>query len=631
MFDIFYSSGPRSASLDFTVDPLNGQDVFLNGMPEEMGETNQLSVNFGQDLNTQYEDAELSNSEELILLPFRPSSPRNVWAPMLNVTRIGQSLGDPEMLLSKYDKHTCAILSVRNGPNENPWRTVVWPLALESPALLYAISSLAAFHSAKKRPELKVQGLEHMRNSIRCLADTISYMKVETALATTLVLAFAESWDMHVSTGSHHLRGARSLVRKALSMARRPDILGLGARRAQFLCRAWLYMDVIARLTNVDEPDLDEIDAALWSSVQPRDTHEEIDPLMGCASTLFPLMGAAASLVTKVKKSMSTPINLISQASELKAALETWAPPPVFDDPEDPACDIQHSLQTAEAYRWATLLYLHQAFPELPSKSSTQLARKALVCLAVIPISSRTIIVHIFPLMAAGCEVKSKDDRDWVDERWQSMSQRLQIGNVDRCREVNREVWSRRDQVASPSSASFDFLNLETMMPTSPPQIDLDMQNPTTVEDSRALSPVQLNEPSARDTSTKTDMLDFSKSSDPGPLPLILDEEVMEDLPPNLADGMPGAMPDSAFDMLVDKNLLGSAVAHRPSLGMEFELSSSESSSLGVGVGTKPWSPVEADTLPFDQTVRGSAHWVGVMRDWNWEGTFLPLTPTAFG
>lgn len=38
--------------------------------------------------------------------------------------------------------------------------------------------------------------------------------------------------------------------------------------------------------------------------------------------------------------------------------------------------------QTAEAYRYATLLYLHQAVPEIPSMYCAQLADKVFKCLA---------------------------------------------------------------------------------------------------------------------------------------------------------------------------------------------------------------------------------------------------------
>jgi hypothetical protein len=54
-----------------------------------------------------------------------------------------------------------------DGPNENPWRNLVWPLAQQSPALYHAITAMTAFHSAGDVPQLRVVGHEHKAASIR--------------------------------------------------------------------------------------------------------------------------------------------------------------------------------------------------------------------------------------------------------------------------------------------------------------------------------------------------------------------------------------------------------------------------------------------------------------------------------
>jgi hypothetical protein len=177
---------------------------------------------------------------------------------------------------------------------------------------------------------------------------------------------------------------------------------------------------------------------------------------MGCASTLFPLIGKVANLCHKVRKVPTNSIAIISQAMELKEAIVQWSPPhgATVERPEDPTSEVQHALQTAEAYRYATLLYLHQAVPEIPSWTSAQLAKKVLVYLATVPLSSRLVIVQIYPLLAAGCEAYEKEDRQWVEKRWQAMVSRMWIGNIDRCWEVMQEVWSRRDAAEAARTAA---------------------------------------------------------------------------------------------------------------------------------------------------------------------------------
>ncbi|KAK0778849.1 hypothetical protein LTR91_011844 [Friedmanniomyces endolithicus] len=170
-----------------------------------------------------------------------------------------------------------------------------------------------------------------------------------------------------------------------------------------------------------------------------------LDPLMGCANTLFPLIGRVANLVRRVCRSQTNSPAVISQANDLKLALETWDPPAFIERPEDPTTDVQHTLQTAEAYRWATLLHLHQSVPELPGPNSTELAQRVLQYLATVPLASRTVIVQIYPLMVAGCEASTSEDRQWVRDRWQAMSARMRIGVIDKSATVTEEVWRRRD------------------------------------------------------------------------------------------------------------------------------------------------------------------------------------------
>jgi hypothetical protein len=357
-------------------------------------------------------------------------------------------VGDPGLMF-RFDKQICGILSVKDGSTENPWRMLVWPLARDSPALYHAIASMTAFFASKERPSLRIDGMEHMRRSIRYLATGIDKMRTDTALATTLALAFSESWDQHNSTGIEHLRGAKILVNQALISHKKRNLSGDDFARLRFLCNTWVYMDIIARLTSVDIDQSTDFDYVLGTLNTFKNT--EIDPLMGCAVTLFPLIGRAANLCHKVRRVEVNSIQIISQAIELKETVEKWSPPPsaTFKRPEDPTSEIQHALQTAEAYRYATLLYLHQAVPEIPSLTSAQLAKKVLNFLATVPLSSRLLIVHIYPLFTAGCEAYNREDRQWIEGRWQSMASRMWIGNIDRCWEVMQEVWARRDAAAA--------------------------------------------------------------------------------------------------------------------------------------------------------------------------------------
>ncbi|OJD15060.1 hypothetical protein AJ78_04654 [Emergomyces pasteurianus Ep9510] len=490
----------------------------------------------------------------------------------------------PAMLLSRYDRQTCGILSVKDGISENPWRTLVWPLAADCPALFHAICCLSAFHCVKENPRLRVHGMDHMRQSMSMLATGIGTMKTDEALATTLALVFAESWDRHISTGVQHLRGARVLLNQAVAHQRqRTNPSAKDIARLRFLYNTWLYMDVVVRLISLEDGDFDE--ASLPHDITPYLPYSlvhEVDPLMGCATTLFPLISRVASLVQKVRTTKSNSIPLISQALDLKTLIEQWEAPKYFQPPEDPTSNVQHSFQTAQAYRWATLLYLHQAVPEIPSESGAELAKRVLVLLATVPPSSRATIVHIYPLFVASCEVKSEEDRNWVKERWAAMQSRLMIGNIDRCLEVVREVWHRRDEFSRQN-----------------------MSSPRTC----FVQPV--------DTTKRRSIYGAGNS--------FAVEEQFDDTEENSA----------RFELSDQGPTSNSANASCE----KFKTSHSLSSPPQV-----PVSPIRRgsfipglDNVDIESTVRGRLHWLGVMKDWGWEGVLrarslnvelLPLLPS---
>lgn len=359
------------------------------------------------------------------------------------------SSSSPEMLTRRFDRDTCGILSVKDGPTENPWRTLVWPLARDCPALYHAIASMTSFHGSRDSPMMRIQGIDHMRASVHSLATSLENMRVDAAISTTLVLAFSESWDQHISTGINHIKGAKLLIDKALVQHKQNPAQGEELHRLKFLCNSWIYMDVIARLTSADDDESNTFDIVSDAVYMNGKSDAHLDPLMGCASTLFPIIGRVANLVRKVRRSDSNSPSIISQAVELKKQLEEWNPPSFIEDPEDESTSPHDTLKTAAAYQYATLLYLHQAVPEIPSLPSLVLAKRALCELATVEPRSRSVIVHIYPLMAAGCEAMEQEDREWVQDRWDMLASRMKLGIIEKCQEVTKEVWSRRDAFAA--------------------------------------------------------------------------------------------------------------------------------------------------------------------------------------
>jgi Fungal specific transcription factor domain len=107
--------------------------------------------------------------------------------------------------------------------------------------------------------------------------------------------------------------------------------------------------------------------------------------------------------------------------------------------------DQEYMLHTAEAYRYATVLYLHQAVPGMLSPGNQQLAKAVIRHLRSCSPSSTITFAQTYPLFVAGSEVTSKEDRQWVKKRWETKMVHMRVPNISKCWEITQEVWKRRD------------------------------------------------------------------------------------------------------------------------------------------------------------------------------------------
>lgn len=489
----------------------------------------------------------------------------------------------PEMLMLRFDKETCGILSIKNAEFENPWRTLIWPLAKDSHALYHAISSMSALHGATVNPQLRLAGMAHMTKSISKLSSELHNMRLDQALATSLALALGEGWDDKVSTGIQHLRGAKFMLNNALVQRNQKAQLGVlneeEAKRLKFLVNTYVYLDVIARLSATEEQEHIDLDVVLHAVNEPLGGFlpMEVDPLMGCATTLFPLIGKVAALVQSIRKTNSNSLNIVSEANELRELLIDWQPPiaECVEPPEDKTTQVRHAITTAEAYRRAILLHLHQAVPELDLESSFAQAKSILTLLASTPLSSRTLIIQIFPLLVGSCEMVSNEDRAWVCARWDAMMRRLSIMNVVSCWKIVREVWQRRDL-----------------------HIYEQAQRLTSKSLGRNVSPGLFIPPSlkrkmaANDAGADDEFLDGCRQDD-----FVIHDHDERPLKRRLT-----------FDVSTGFAMGGASGSRIPSL-------------------TRRHTDMTISNLDPEYTVRGPLHWLGVMADWDWEGESLLERP----
>ncbi|KAI5457565.1 fungal-specific transcription factor domain-containing protein [Mariannaea sp. PMI_226] len=362
------------------------------------------------------------------------------------------------MLRIYFDQQTCGILSIKDGPTDNPWRTLILPLSQESRAVSHAISCMAAFHCSYDIPNMYTEGTEDMEESNKWLMIERE-KRIVPSLAASVALVFAEGWKFPKSITNRHLDNARQLIKERFPTEQELfHLTSPNAARLKYLITTFVYLHVISGITRRKEEKAHHLPEKVLSFLDPilSGTTHEIDPLLGCATSLFPLVDGVMCLVSRVRKVQRNSLTLVSQASELYVQLQQWQAPNLdaLESFGEPLFSLQHSIQTAEALRYAALLHLHQAVPEIHSLASEELARKVLLKLASIPSISRMTNLHIFPLLAASCELKDEEDREWAKQRWEAMISRLRVRNVDTCWEIVQATWARRDMYVTESRSS---------------------------------------------------------------------------------------------------------------------------------------------------------------------------------
>ena len=226
----------------------------------------------------------------------------------------------------------------------------------------------------------------------------------------------------------------------------------------RFLYNTWLYLDVLSSLSSGEDPySLNFIPQPNSPSSPLSDRspppsfslQNEIDSLLGCAAELFPLIARMSRVSNRLSGKVIDTEHLewIEEGIQVRNELRDWRPPDtsILQESQDIHCSLDDIVRTAEVYRLSSLLHLYRGFPALGNKQYDVLADQILEFLLLIPADSRSLCVHIWPLMAAGCEIREPSKRERVLERFEVIRESLRVANVDQAINLLGEVWHRRD------------------------------------------------------------------------------------------------------------------------------------------------------------------------------------------
>jgi hypothetical protein len=383
-----------------------------------------------------------------------------------NLPRSIQDRSDsPEVLLSHFRDQICPMLSI-TGSQENMWKSLVLPLVHNSQSLCLAISALTALHISTNNTssiQLHAHGAGLLLQSFRSLQSELNRTeRMIGTLATIILLASWTGWSEGLHHAKTHMNGASALLSQIGSRYMQQTWRFSSNEKCalMFLVSTFVHIAALSSLVHaaIAKGNIrfltDSMVADGMGGFQMRHgflgtTHPliSLDPWLDCLSTSIYLMKQAALVCHDVVSGTSTSSAICQRATRLKQEIEGWTP--TIRRPRSRAqlftADEEYMLHTAEAYRYATLLYLHQAVPEMLSASSQQLATTAIAHLCSCPPSATITFAQTYPLFVAGCEVTSKEDRQWVKERWTTKMMCMRVPNISKCWEITQEVWKRRD------------------------------------------------------------------------------------------------------------------------------------------------------------------------------------------
>ena len=263
-----------------------------------------------------------------------------------------------------------------------------------------------------------------------------------------------KAWDDLPEGGRIHVLGAWVVLDKILQQLHRTN--QPPSRFMRFLYNTFLYLDVLSSLSSGEDPcSLRTICSATSPPSSLDDTpsksfsvHNEIDSLLGCAGDLFPLI-ARMSKVTNQLNRKHTPeaaIVYIDERTRVREKLRRWQPPDIsiLKKSSDIHCSIDDIVRTAEIYRLTALLHLYRVCPPI-EEDVDGFADQILDYLILIPKESGSLILHIWPLVATGCEQFVPTKRALVLERFMEVREKVNVANVHLAIILLQEVWRRND------------------------------------------------------------------------------------------------------------------------------------------------------------------------------------------
>jgi transcriptional activator protein UGA3 len=418
--------------------------------------------------------------------PVAPSGPHRM-APFTADISMDQNQ-DKVMMLSYYVHEFVPSISVCRLPTSF-YLSLYLPLAFGSDGVAAALIACASLHASRhsvdaaRRERLKTLSGTSQRTSHRFLKERISmsgqpFKDNYEVVAVTLLLTGMEALS---ATGSRKWLQQLECIRLMLHNIACSQRASYDDWALSNLWKHFTYHDAMATAvysppraalssaspadgdsaprslpadTSATEAETSTTSSATSSPMESPLVIENIDPLMGCATSLFTLIAR----IRFVSPHAHGP-ELAATASfrELEQTLHRWRSYCSHLGSETgsgTAIDL-HCL--AEAYRLSALILLyrrvdtmHQMLPVLGCEAIRAIQR--------IPKSSDAEAGLTFPMFLAGAEARTESDMEYCVDRMESLYNRYKLENIRASASILKRLFGHR-RSAQPDSCWQDFLD----------------------------------------------------------------------------------------------------------------------------------------------------------------------------
>ena len=328
-------------------------------------------------------------------------------------------------LLSYYEAVICSSSTLLDDADNNPYRHLILPMALQSEPLYHAIMAVSAQTLRISNSCYRVAALEHSQMALRSLtralhSHQLSDSDMDETLALALVLCWFEITDASRPSWVTHLNGLRTLISGCQQMSK--TFNSRNATLYNFFNRYFAFHLVLARtafridddvpfsnpghtiqnddsnksadpeMTTPRSPVFEELRQAISFSKSTEflsvnmslDHLDQIDPYMGFSDSLLLLINEVADLAwqdpSKIDRNSDQAAFLRMKVLRLKKSLENLRQTPpalrssgstsesfIGADGEDDQFMYTYTVSEfaaiAEAYRLGALLLLHKIYP----------------------------------------------------------------------------------------------------------------------------------------------------------------------------------------------------------------------------------------------------------------------------